>query len=835
MTDSATRGRLRRLGDGATIEAICAADRITRAAFDAWWAADCARRLPRLDGAVGLPVHGEAEILRDARGVPHLLASTDHDLFVAYGYAMAQDRLFQMDLRRRRAMGRLAEVLGDAGLDVDILARTMDLPRLAVAEFDRLSVETRALFEAFAAGVNAAAEEAREQDALPIEFDLLAYEPEPWTALDCVRCVTSWRWQLTGRPWVISVPELAKRTLGMGPRYDAFIAFMRDEADDRSIIPAADRHARDVGLMPIESVAIPRTAGAGGTSGQFPVGVGPTSFEPWSSSAASDPMGGSNNWVVAGSRSRSGKPILASDPHMPYEAASSFYEVHLSGGSFECAGAGLVGYPGLTFGRNRHLAWGITNNICSQRDLYLEREPGAVREWREETIGVRGRAEHVPLTVKVTEHGPIVDRLLPAAAAPGGPVSMRWVGQLACDWPSGQLRLNRASTVDEAMAAVRGWLSPTFSLLIADDLGPGGHIAFTNTGTIPVRGRPERGYRDAANRDDAWLGLIPPAGMPQTHDPGVGWLGSANNRPAPDDFPYPLSGTWDEGLRHRRIGQLAEELTPHDLGTIGRMHTDVHVGRAEDRIPAILAALNGRLHGIDLDALEVLRTWDRGATPDSAGAAIWEVFWTRWAQTVAAARFPRESADFVANWMNGFAGRMLTRDEIGWFASNEERLATLVGAFREAVAELRTALGDRPRAWRWGALHAKGLHHPLSAVGDLGALLDQPARPAGGDIAVLNNVGFAGGRTPAGDVGYARNWEGTSGAGYRLVADLGNPAGSAWTVTLEGQSAVPGSPNRSDQLDDFLAGRYHEIPLDRSRAEAAAVHRLTVAPRGRHD
>src|SRR5262249_3655630 len=150
----------------------------------------------------------------------------------------------------------------------------------------------------------------------------------------------------------------------------------------------------------------------------------------------------SNNWVVGGSRSRSGRPIVASDPHMPYEAQSSFYEIHLSGGSFNVAGAGLVGYPGLTFGRTEHLAWAITNNICSQRDPYLETDRAAITSEREEEIAVRGRAEPLRITVQHTARGPIVDRLLPAAANPSGPVSMRWVGQLACDWPSAVLRLN---------------------------------------------------------------------------------------------------------------------------------------------------------------------------------------------------------------------------------------------------------------------------------------------------------------------------------------------------------------------------------------------------------
>ena len=856
MTDSTGRDRLRRLGGGVRIADICAADGLTREAFDAWWAAACDARLPHLGGHVGLPVHAQVEILRDARGVPHVFAASDHDLFVAYGFVMGQDRLFQMDLRRRRGAGRLAEVLGPGQLEADVLARTMEQPRLAAAELARLPGETRALFEAFAAGVNAAADEARARGALPIEYDLLEFEPEPWTALDSVLSAVAWRWQLTGRPWVISVPELAKRTLGGGPLYDAVIRWWAD-ADEEPIVPPGESTAVDAGLIPIASVAVPRSAGAGGTADPSrlarPVsfvdpelgldGIGGLrggfGFDSEASRAFGDPrvqpMGGSNNWVVSGTRSRSGKPLLASDPHMPYEAASSFYEIHLSGGSFECAGAGFVGYPGLTFGRNRHLAWGITNNICSQRDLYIERDPAAVVAEREEVIHVRG-AEPVRLAVAFTERGPIVDRLLPTAARPDGPVSMRWVGQLACDWASAQLRLDRAESVDAALIAVQGWLSPTFSLVVADDHDEHGHIAFTNTGSYPVRGRPERGYRDAAEPADAWQGLVPPQGMPQTRDPSDGWIGSANNRPIADaGHPYPLHGTWDEGLRHRRIDQLVHQLTPHDRTTFGRMQADNRSGRADAWCSAVLAALDGQLDGIDEAALEILRSWTGDANLDAAGATIWEVFWARWTQAVSAARFPAGSSDFLATWMHGVAGRMVTADTIGWFPSDEARRATLLGAWREAIAELRTALGDAPAEWRWGEIHRRGLRHPLSAVGDLGALLDQPAPPADGDTAVLNNVGHGGGRIPPASPDYRRNWEGTGGAGYRLVVDLGDPAGSAWTATLEGQSANAGSPNRSDQIDDFLAARYHEIPLDWARATAAAVHRITAEPRGRHD
>ena len=827
MAEGSGRERLRRLGEGQPISDVAASDGLDRAAFDAWWADETAARLPDYDGersfgaAAAAGPEGTIEILRDERGVPHVIATSDSDLFFGYGYAMAQDRLFQMDLRRRRGMGRMAEVLGPDVLEADVLARTLDLPRLAREELGRHSPESVALLEAFAAGVNALVADTGANP--PIEFDLLGYRPEPWTPLDSVACTASWRWQLTGRPWVISVPELARRTLGDGPLYDAFIAFQREQ-DQVSIIAPGSYPAERVGALPaaIGAGAVSRRGidsplRAGRARGAMPVGAG----------ASAD--GGSNDWVVGGAWTKSGLPMVASDPHMPYESASSFFEVHLSGGSFEVAGAGFVGMPGITFGRNRRLAWGITNNICSLRDLYVERHDAVTNE-RVERIEVQGRnAEE--LTVLETPRGPIVDRLLPKQAAPEGPVSMRWVGQLDCEWFAAQLRLNRAESVEESFDALRGWLAPTFSMVVADDAG---RIGYHATGAIPIRERPSRAYRDGADPDDQWAGLIPPDGMPQVIDPPTGWISTANNRPAPDDFPYPLSGTWDENHRAKRIGELieAEGEGAHDLASFGRIHGDVRPGRANDNLAALVAALRQRVGewDRDADALAILAAWDQRATADSAGAALYEITVTRWAQAVAAERFPPKSSDFVAGYMNGFAMRLLREDEVGWFADDETRLDRLARAFHDAVAELTEMLGPDQSTWRWGDLHRFGPHHPLSGRGELAALLDKPAVPIGGDMGTVHNTGFPGSRIPATRPDAWRNWEAASGCGFRMVADLGDPHGSLWTITGEGQSAHPGDPHALDQVDDFVAVRYREVPLDRERATSQARHRLVLRP-----
>jgi len=851
LVHSIDRGILRQLGQGTELGEITAELGISRDAWDHLWLAELQRRVPSYDGERRVPRSkggvrpaGAVVILRDGRGFPHVRAASDSDLFFGYGYAMAQDRLFQMDLRRRRGQGRLAEVLGGEGLEADRVARTIGLHLAARTEAERLDTETHGLLDAFAGGVNAHLAELGE--LVPIEFDLLDYRPEPWTVESATACAMSWRWQLSGRPWVVAAPELVKRKLGDGTLYRRFLDAQR-EADDVSTVPPGSYAGHRVGADPIPPT--PAWAAATVDRGRSPLrgnrhvaAEGP----PGAELVGAAGEGGSNDWVVAGSRTRSGKPLVASDPHMPYEAASSLYEVHLQGGSFDVAGAGWVGMPGVTIGRNRTIAWGITNNICSLRDLYAEGE-AEVGELRDETIEVRG-ADPVRLPVRATRHGPIVDELLPAVAAGTGPVSMRWAGLLPCDWTAAQLRIDRAGTVAGAMEAARGWRVPSFSLVLGDLDGRIGYLA---TGAVPIREVVERGYRPGDDPAHEWAGSIPRDGMPQIVDPPAGYLVTANNRPAPDDFPYPLSGTWDEGMRARRIGALIEAATPADVPAMGRIQNDLAVQRSAATVPALVDALT-RLsieHLIgpadrrdDLEggaarpeearaARDALLAWDGTAAPYSRGAAIYEVLFTRWMQAVARERLGADVGGFVWPWTGGLAGSLLAGDDgAGWSGSRRRRDELLHEVAMAAIVELTALLGPDVGEWRWGRLHRLGLHHPLASRGSLGELLHKPLVEVGGDPWSINNSGYVGG----GGARQAdpRAFEAASGAGYRMVVDLGESPPRAWTVTAESQSAHPGSAHWTDQLEDFVSGRYHPVPLDPSEVDASAVARLVLLPHG---
>jgi penicillin amidase len=784
---------LRRLGAGEPIARVCETAGWTRAEFDAWWAAECAARVPAADGVRRVPGGVRAEIRRDRWGVPQVVAERDRDLFFAFGYAMAEDRLFQLDWLRRKAAGTLSEVLGPDGLELDTSARTIGFRHLAEAEWAETPAETRELLEAFSAGVTAVVEASRGRR--PIEFDLLDYTPAPWSPLDSLAIIGEFRYYLTVRFPVIAIPELARRALGDGPLHDAFL---QGEADDESILPRGSYPTAARGVEPVAPVV------------GWPV-EGP----------------GSNNWVVAGARAASGRPMVASDPHIAFGAVSCWYEVALRGGSFDVAGMAYAGVPAVVFGRTPRVAWGITNNICSQRDLYQERtdpaHPGCflhdgrwepARE-RVEEIQVRGAAP-ARQVVRFSRNGPIVDHLLPAAARHTGPVSLRWVGATPCGWLSAFLRLDRVRSAAELREAIRGWRVPTWSLVFGD---ADGHIGYQAAGAIPLRAVPARGYRPGWDPRHQWQGVIPFEAMPRLADPARGWITTANNRPAPDDFPYPLSGTWSSGHRARRVRQMLEATPVATRDDFARMHQDALSLRAVDCLPRLLKALAGLSSPSArvAEAARHLEAWDGRMEVDRVGATIFEAFFPRFCRAIADARFPPDQAELVAGAIAGLATELLGGDAIGWFASRS-RDAALLSALEATLADLTARLGPDMATWTWGRLHQIRLNHVLSARGDLGQLLDRGGVPVKGSGVTVCNTG------------YDPNYLAPMGANYRLIADLGEEPARLWAVDAQGQSGHPGSVHYGEQLPEWLAGRYHALPLDPAEAAKAVVTTLRLEP-----
>lgn len=782
---------LRKLGDGVTIDQLCTENGWSREQFQTWFDDECQRRVPDSSATIHDSLTAPVTVARDNLGIPSIFAETASDMFFAFGVAMAQDRLFQMDFLRRRGLGELSELLGPSHLELDRTARIIGLHRSARAQWVELDEHTKMVLERFADGVNHVIDNLGTQP--PIEYSILDAEPRRWTPIDSIACEVEFQWYLTGRFPIICIPELVRRAVGDTPLYEQFIC---GEAEDEAILPSGS-------YTPVPSTQ------------SEPIGE---VFTP------PDEGIGSNNWAVSGDRTESGGPMVASDPHIAIDANSCWYEARLKCPEYDVAGMAYVGMPALMFGRTPGVGWSITNNICSLRDLYKEttsdEHPGCFLydgNWlevnqRTEVIAVKGQGDHVE-TVTLSHNGPIVDSILPPAARHTGPVSIRWVGMSGGGWLTSLLQMNRANSIAELHDAMRPWHVPTFCVVSGDTEG---NIGLRATGKIPRRNSYHRSYRDGSDPNHQWQGYIPFEEMPELINPACNWVRSANNRTAANDYPHLLSGCWSSGHRAERIREMLED--HQDTFTFDdfvQMQNDVVSGRAVECTPKLIKVLSSSSDPEVLRALSVLEDWDGGIHTDSVAASIFNVFFTLWQTRVAKEHIPEEQLELVGNAAGGVASRLIEEDAIGWFQNSDHALA-VSETFKAALDLLSTRFGADINAWQWGNLHILTKSHVLGHIGDLGELLNHAPVSVKGDMITVGNTG------------QGPDWTSTSGAGYRLIHDMGTNPPCMWAVDGQGQSGHPGSPHYNDQEDDWLNAGYHQIIL--SHDPDPAADRFVISP-----
>eukprot|EP01037_Dinobryon_pediforme_P002078 gene2078-2115_t len=552
-------------------------------------------------------VRGSVEILRDGAGIPHIFASDTGDLYFGLGLAMAEDRLWQMDRLRRRAFGRQAEILGAGYVAADIAHLTVGIDEICDREVPLVDPATRAIVEAFVAGINRGIEAMG--DRLPVEFGMIGYRPEPFT-VRCVLGITrAFWWSLNGRIDRLIAAESA-RLLPEGLRD----AFLTPEASENLVLP---------------SLSKPNPAGT-------------------------DDATGSNNWAIAGFRSETGFAQLAGDPHQPFWVPSSWYEFGLHGPEDDAAGCGHPGVPGLWYGCNGHSAWSLTNNMASTRDLYREvvdpADPTRYRDGAEFVpfservvpIKVRG-GEDRPVTIRATVRGPIANALVPSIDPAGDPpMSLRWVGMEHLDDLRAIIGLSRARSWETFRENLRDWSVAVFNWIYADR---DGHIGYQMAGRIPLRGRVYPGVRDAGEPLDAWTGTIPFEAMPHRADPAGGTVASANQRIVGSDFAYPIYGAYSQGHRGVRIEQVFGTSPKLSVAGSVALQNDVKNTRAQRNVGHILTAISGQAA---LAAIAgPLATWDFNYTLDSAAPTIFETFMALWNRKVQAVHLPAHLIDLT--------------------------------------------------------------------------------------------------------------------------------------------------------------------------------------------
>lgn len=767
------------------------------------------RSWPQESGTVAVRgLSAAVEVVRDGWGVPHLYARGERDLFFAQGYVHAQDRLWQMCFNREVGSGRLAALFGAAALPTDRYLRTLGLRRMAERDLALASPETRGFLEAYAAGVNAFLGE--NQGRLPVEFRILGLRPEPWTPLDSL----TWT-RMMGLNLSLNSPlELARARLV--PKLGAERV--------RELIP----------LYPQDGPVIVAPGAGAGAPVPAPPLAGLLPLTPGGSWA-------SNGWVVHGSRTSTGKPILANDTHLGLGMPSVWYEVGLHGGRYDTTGFSFPGLPFVIVGQNQRIAWGITNLNADVQDLYLEKldEPGkptaylANDRWEKlarvsESIPVKGGAP-VPFEVLSTRHGPLIHAVLPDwQGAP--PLALAWAAADGSRLADALARVGLAGSWAEFRRALSLWDSPSLNFVYAD---VDGNIGYQSTARVPIRAPGHDGLAPVPGWDDRfeWRGTIPFAAMPSALNPAAGFLVTANNRVVGDEYPYALTYDWPPPERARRLEELLAAEPKLTLERAREIQLDTFSALGHDLRPYLLAvAPQGPL---ETAALAQVKAWNLRFDPDQAGASVF----TAWVRALRPGIFEDEIGADLAKSVGGLVyaqtgmlTALMARPRDPWF--DDRRTAGAVEtrdeiarkAFSQAVAELAGAFGGDPGKWTWGRVQTAAFAHTpfgLSGVAPLEKIFNSSPVPAPGWEGAVNLA--------AADP--AKPYRVAFGVAQRFLADLAD-LGSSLAVNSTGQSSLVFHRHREDQAPLWSSGRYRRVLAGREAVEREAEARLELVPEG---
>jgi len=710
-------------------------------------------------------------IARDADGVPTIIAQDDADAAFGLGFAHAQDRLFQMELMRRYAAGRLAEIFGPTALPVDKEMRVLGLYRAAQQEISYLSPQVSRALTAYAAGVNAFL--ATRHGALPPEFLLLRFSPEPWSEADSLAWGKLMALQIGGNYRGELLRAAMARTIS-----PADLAFLYPEYPKGAPTTLA-------AMLPIY-----RRLGLARLYAALPDAVGPHYA--------------SNNWVVDGRHSKSGKPLLANDPHLLFGAPGPWYLARLETPGSEIVGATAAGVPLVVIGHNDHIAWGFTTTTADVEDLFVEKvdpsDPGryltpegsASFVTRHEKILVRGAAS-VDVTVRATRHGPVLSDVLPPGTADPGYVLALSATFLVSDDRSAEALwdADRATDWPAFKSAWRNFVGPMQNTVYADDTGTIGFIA---PGLVPIR-RNGEGWMPAPGwtGEYDWNGYIPFDALPSAINPPSGRFVSANNKIVPDSYPYFLSRDWDLPNRAERIAALLDATPAQTPSTSAAIQADTFSLMAKQLVPLMTNVIPADQPS--REAIALLRHWDFRMDRDKAAPLLFTAWLRQFSRAVLFGRFGDAIAGYWDLKPRVMAAVLTERPD--WCddpkrPGTETCAARLLKSLAAALAELRHAYGDDMTSWQWGRAHVAVFPNPVfSRIPVLRDWVD-PSIATPGAYDTLN-------RGPSVIRGADRPFEQVFGAGLRMITDLAAPADARMIVT-PGQSGNPLSGHFADLL-----------------------------------
>jgi penicillin amidase len=752
-------------------------------------------------------------IRRDKRGIPYIEAANEHDLYFAQGYATASDRLWQMDFLRRTARGELAEILGPDALSIDKLHRIYGFTRVAEKLLERASLSTRNVLESYASGVNAFINQCG-AESLPLEFRILRYQPRSWTPVD---------------------------SLTLGKLFAEKLSFTAEADILRALMSGLPREKFEA-LLPESSPLDVMPAGDDNDSSRTPRSREQRTFNDLENSiltellkmmrqfraaTGGDGQVGSNSWVVGGERTVSGKPMLASDPHLPPTSPSIWHIMNLSAGDLRVGGVSVPGVPGVMIGHNQSIAWGITNLCPDVQDLYIEefdadeacsyKTPSGWgrAELRREEISVRkspdgSQNELVNVDIKVTRHGPIIIEKGPLG------VALRWT---ALDTEIIDLdtfiALNRARNWDDFVTALSGYGGPPQNFTYADVTG---HIGYHSAGRIPIRrtGDGSLPYHGATN-DGEWVGFIPFEELPHAFDPPSRTVIMANQRIVRDDYPHHLTDNWRVPYRAHRIHDRLQTKRKFNVDEFLSIQGDTY-SYPDAIFAAELVKLATPLVASSEEWREIakmLNGWNGYSNSESTVLPLVTEMRKSFRRHILEAAIGTDLAQFF-EWRNEatFLDQLITERPAAWLPEGFSSYESLLFAcYQEAINALSTQLGDERSEWTWGRLAQVRFPHPLERIPSVGAR-----------FATATLAQNTGGSMPTVNAG--------SKVSMRFIADLSDWDSTRLCLPL-GQSGDPTSAHREDQLEEWLNVAPSTLPFGDEAIATATQTVLVMTPPSR--
>ena len=770
------------------------------------------RPLPQITGEIELQgLKAPVRVIRGPNGMAHIQAENAHDLFFAQGFVQAQDRLWQIEINRRAASGRLSEIAGPDMIPADRIMRTFGLYRAAKKEWDSYDDDSRAILSAFCDGVNALARQQRHR--LPLEFKMLDIPFEPYTELDALAWAkavalagsTNWQEEIV-RAMLVAQMGVDK-TVDLLSRNEAIISGL---STDPSVAGGENRIPP---LLPLS----------------------------WTIALAS------NAWAVSGNRTSTGHPILANDTHLPLQIPSFWYETHLTGGGYNVLGLSVTGLPLVMAGHNEHVAWGITFACVDNQDLYYEQlnpdKRGQYRfqdAWYDsehilENIKVKGESKPVQHEYFVTRHGPLISPVVPGTKRLRRVLALKWSGYDPGDMVPSLNRMNLARNVEEFQSSALEWCEPALNVVYADTSG---RIGYLLAGRIPIReGGHGQGPFAGWTGTREWTGYLPPDQKPVISDPPQGYSVTANNLITPPGYKHFISWDCVPPYRADRIEQILAQNDAVNIRAMRDLQGDLLSLAAGPFVDAV-----SRIDGQSPQAkalVKILADWDRRLTSDSQGGAVYEVLMYRLLENTLRDELGSIADNFFGQGLAfPFAGNLfgihsrvimtelLNHPDSPWFDDlTTSEVETLPVIMEKSLLETRdfltNRLGKNPNDWQWGRLHQNRFEHPLARNRLTKWILNRGPFPGTGDFNTVCQSGVS----PDGN--FQRP---VLSVGSRHIYDL-----SDWDQSLgmipPGQSGQAGSSYYDDQVDFWRNLDYHALPFTNQAVETKAESVLVLKPK----